>query len=239
MSFDSLRAGEAHHLSPIPSPLAGSPRTHDPLGGNQRTEEMFFRLLDLLTYFHARHGHIGRDEIAVALPGWAERSPATERLFYRALTALQTTLGLELTTVSEPGMPAIYLIDRQRLSPVLTYARGHGDIPYALQSVPERNWTTTDCLHAICGLLRTFARTSRTAWLLPTDLEAQWPLTPEVLQQFIRRWNARTDLTSRHHRAVRFLWCGRRFRLSTLWPVASPYSAMALERLHLDAQEAA
>jgi hypothetical protein len=220
MFFASRGTGEGHVRLLEPRSFAGPLRPHEPIGGTVRSEAQLFRLLDIVSYLHARRGLVTREEIAFALPGWSGRSDALERQFYRCLTALQTTLGLALETASEPGAPAAYRLARRYSSPLLSFACGRGEAPTSLAAIPDRNWTTTNSLHAVCGILRTLAFTSRERLLRPADLEAQWPLTPALLQQFLRRWEARSDFGLDHHHALRLLWVGRHFRLSTRWPLA-------------------
>jgi len=220
MYFESLSAGEPHEQWDAPRPLPGSPRINEPLGGSLRAESQLFRLLDLVSYLHTRRGIVTRAEIQEAVPGWAERTDASERLYFRTMTTLQTTFGMTIATVSDAGEPAAYQLRNRFGSPLLAYASGRGPAPAVLTAVPERNWNTHDCVHAVCGILRTLACTPRDVLLRPEDPQAQWPLTSQLLLQFLRRWTGREDFRRDQPRALRLLWCDSRFRLSTRWPVA-------------------
>lgn len=226
MQFGSLSAGAQHTTSPRSAPFTGTPRLYDPLGGSDRSEAQLFRLLDLVSYLHTRRGIITRDEIIETLPGWSERTDAAERLYYRTMTTLQGPLGVALETVSEPGEPAAYLLRDRFASPPMAYAIGRGAAPATVTALPDRQWTTADCVNAMLGIFRTLAMTSREALVTPADLTPQWPLTPALLQQFLRRWESREDFRRHHHRALRLLWCGSNFRLGTRWPVASQVAAI-------------
>lgn len=237
MKFGSLSSGALHTASPRQAAFDGPPRLYDPLGGSERSESQLFRLLDLVSYLHARRGIVTREEIVQALPGWGERTDAIERLYFRSMNALQSAFGMTLMTVSECGEPAAYLLRDRFSSPMLAFASGRGAAPVTITELPEFSWTTVDCANAAAGVLRTLAMTSREALHTSADLEAQWPLTPALLQQFLRRWEAREDLSLQHHRAFRLLWCGTTFRLSTRWPRA-PYVAEVLQRRVVDGEAA-
>ncbi|MDQ8176966.1 MAG: hypothetical protein P3A58_06300 [Gemmatimonadota bacterium] len=225
MKFGSLSSGALHTASPRQAAFDGPPRLYDPLGGSERSEAQLFRLLDLVSYLHARRGIVTREEIVQALPGWSELTDAVERLYFRSMTTLQAAFGMTILSVSERGEPAAYVLRDRFSSPMLAFASGRGAAPVTITELPEFGWTTVDCANATAGVLRTLAMTSREALHTSADLEAQWPLTPALLQQFLRRWEAREDLSLHHHRALRLLWCGSTFRLSTRWPLAPHITA--------------
>lgn len=237
MRFGSLSAVALHTSLPRRAPFDGPPRLHEPLGGTDRSEAQVFRLLDLVSYLHARRGIVTREEICDNLPGWSERTDAIERLYYRTMTTLQAGFGVTLSTVSEPGEPAAYVLRDRFSSPMMAFATGRGAEPDAVTAPPECGWTTEDCVNIVAGILRTLAMTSRDSLYTPAELEAQWPLTPALLRQFLRRWEARADLSVHLHRAFRLLWCGSTFRLSTRWPLAPQLVQIRPYRLH--SQEAA
>lgn len=235
MHFTSLSPATPHDYLLQPRQLSGAVRPYEPLGGSRQSEELLFRLLDLTSYLHARRGVITREDIAAALPGWGVWSDTAELRLSGVLAALRATMGMSIAAFSEPGEPTALVVRNRFASPLLAYAAGRAPSPSVLAAATERDWTTTHCLHLTCGILRTVALTCRDVWLQPTALVAQWPVTPDLQRQFIRRWSAREDLRPDHHHALRFLWRDGEFRLSSRWPASSPASNTNLTSTSLEA----